>query len=658
MAGKRSSRRSIPGRRGGERRTGSARRATGSDFLAGGGEMGGRIREHDWSATPLGPVETWPQSLRSAVSILLPSRAQIVLFWGPEFIAIYNDAYAPVFGAKHPWALGGPPASAGARCGTSSARSSRAWSGRGGLLGERPPLPSPPPGIPRRDVLRRLVRSGPHRERQRRRCLLHRQRADRARPRRTASSDPAGARREDGGREEPAEVCREAVAALAMDPADVPFSLLYLIDGAGLRAELVGVSGVEGDDLALGRDVITADVGGLAAAREGRATAVETGVFVGRAPATSAERVLVLPISSGTQISGALVAGVSRFLRLSRGLPRLLRPRGRARLGGDRQRARVRGGKPPRRGPGRAGSGQDRLLQQREPRVPHAAHAHARPVEELLAKPGDHLRGRPGAAHGRPAQRPAAAEAREHAARLLAHRGRPRPGRVRADRPGRVDGRAGQQLPLGLRAGRALAGRGLPAACPSRSTWTARCGRRSSSTSCPTPSSSPSKARSRSILRPRRARPWSWRSATPASASRPRRSTGSSSGSTGSRTREGARRGDRHRAGAGAGAGRAPRRLGAGRERGRPGKHVHRVHPDRHGPPPGRPDRECAHAGLDRAGAGPYVAEALRWLSDAGIAPARRRWTVDTQPGRAPECPGPHPLADDNADMRDYVRRC
>jgi hypothetical protein len=108
MAGKRNGRRSIEGRRIGEDRTAAARRASGADFLAGGGEMGGRIREHDWPATPLGPVETWPQSLRSAVSILLPSRAQVVLFWGPEFIAIYNDAYAPVFGAKHPWALGRP----------------------------------------------------------------------------------------------------------------------------------------------------------------------------------------------------------------------------------------------------------------------------------------------------------------------------------------------------------------------------------------------------------------------------------------------------------------------------------------------------------------------------------------------------------------------
>jgi signal transduction histidine kinase len=74
--------------------------------LAGGGEMGALIRAHDWSATPLGPAESWPQSLRSVVSMLLPSKAQIVLFWGPEFAVIYNDAYRPVFGAKHPGALG------------------------------------------------------------------------------------------------------------------------------------------------------------------------------------------------------------------------------------------------------------------------------------------------------------------------------------------------------------------------------------------------------------------------------------------------------------------------------------------------------------------------------------------------------------------------
>ena len=70
--------------------------------------MGARMRALDWSKTPLGPVGTWPQSLRSTVSMLLPSKAQIVLFWGPEFSVLYNDAYRPVFGAKHPQALGLP----------------------------------------------------------------------------------------------------------------------------------------------------------------------------------------------------------------------------------------------------------------------------------------------------------------------------------------------------------------------------------------------------------------------------------------------------------------------------------------------------------------------------------------------------------------------
>ena len=70
--------------------------------------MGARMRRLDWATTPIGPPDTWPQSLRSTVSMLLPSKAQIVLFWGSEFTVLYNDAYRPVFGAKHPLALGLP----------------------------------------------------------------------------------------------------------------------------------------------------------------------------------------------------------------------------------------------------------------------------------------------------------------------------------------------------------------------------------------------------------------------------------------------------------------------------------------------------------------------------------------------------------------------
>jgi hypothetical protein len=77
-------------------------------FLAGGGEMGAAIRAFDWSRTALGPFEKWPQSLRSPLSMILPSKAQICLFWGSEYVILYNDAYRPVFGAKHPHMLGQP----------------------------------------------------------------------------------------------------------------------------------------------------------------------------------------------------------------------------------------------------------------------------------------------------------------------------------------------------------------------------------------------------------------------------------------------------------------------------------------------------------------------------------------------------------------------
>jgi signal transduction histidine kinase len=77
------------------------------DFMAGGGEMGTLMRALDWSTTPLGKIEQWPQSLRTAVSILLNSRFPMFLFWGVEATCLYNDGYRPSLGAqKHPKALG------------------------------------------------------------------------------------------------------------------------------------------------------------------------------------------------------------------------------------------------------------------------------------------------------------------------------------------------------------------------------------------------------------------------------------------------------------------------------------------------------------------------------------------------------------------------
>jgi PAS domain S-box-containing protein len=77
------------------------------DALAGGGEMGERIRSHDWTATPLGPIERWPQSLKTSLSLLLNAQMPMWLGWTSQMYFFYNDAYVGVLSdAKHPWALG------------------------------------------------------------------------------------------------------------------------------------------------------------------------------------------------------------------------------------------------------------------------------------------------------------------------------------------------------------------------------------------------------------------------------------------------------------------------------------------------------------------------------------------------------------------------
>ncbi|MCL7986879.1 ATP-binding protein [Sphingobacterium sp. lm-10] len=75
-------------------------------FLSGGGEMGTLIRSMDWSKTALGPIEDWPQSLRTSVSLCLSSTFPILIAWGPEKIQIYNDSYRPICGDKHPTSMG------------------------------------------------------------------------------------------------------------------------------------------------------------------------------------------------------------------------------------------------------------------------------------------------------------------------------------------------------------------------------------------------------------------------------------------------------------------------------------------------------------------------------------------------------------------------
>jgi PAS domain S-box-containing protein len=77
-------------------------------FLVGQSAMGRLIHETTWAGSPLGDPESWPQSLRSVVNLMLGSAFPMFVGWGPELITLYNDAYAEIMGAKHPHGLGKP----------------------------------------------------------------------------------------------------------------------------------------------------------------------------------------------------------------------------------------------------------------------------------------------------------------------------------------------------------------------------------------------------------------------------------------------------------------------------------------------------------------------------------------------------------------------
>ncbi|WGS55254.1 HAMP domain-containing histidine kinase (plasmid) [Paraburkholderia sp. D15] len=74
--------------------------------LSGPGEACALARSLDWKRTSLGPVEGWSQALRSTASLVLHNHSPMLLWWGAEFVQIYNDAYRPVLGDKHPRAMG------------------------------------------------------------------------------------------------------------------------------------------------------------------------------------------------------------------------------------------------------------------------------------------------------------------------------------------------------------------------------------------------------------------------------------------------------------------------------------------------------------------------------------------------------------------------
>lgn len=82
--------------------------AKGNVWPASHDEMRSLIDNFDWAQTPLGPMEKWSPTLKIMIPFLLRNRFPLLLWWGPQYVSIYNEAYRPVLGAKHPWALGKP----------------------------------------------------------------------------------------------------------------------------------------------------------------------------------------------------------------------------------------------------------------------------------------------------------------------------------------------------------------------------------------------------------------------------------------------------------------------------------------------------------------------------------------------------------------------
>jgi signal transduction histidine kinase/AmiR/NasT family two-component response regulator len=294
------------------------------DVLRGGGEMGKLMRSIGWSQTSVGPVSAWPQSLRTALSILLETGFPMYIAWGPEYTQFYNDGYRPILGStKHPAAMG------------ASTRQTFAeiWD----IIG--PMFAGVMQGTPTTlvDFMLPLDRHGFKEE-----CYFIfsyspiRQESGTVGgvlvtvtettprvlgERRLKTTQELAARTR--GATRVSDACRVSGEVIAQNQSDIPFALIYLIEEDGSTARLVSSSGIAAnvEAVAPARLSLNADVGNAwpigIAVRSHEAIHVEV-PSSSQASVPDATRALILPIvqqgASGT--IGVLVAGLSPRLML------------------------------------------------------------------------------------------------------------------------------------------------------------------------------------------------------------------------------------------------------------------------------------------------------------------------------------------------------
>ncbi|TFW24196.1 ATP-binding protein [Duganella callida] len=282
-------------------------------FLAAPGELGALIWAHDWTATPLGPIGAWPNSLKTVISLMLNSPQPMWLGWGEEVTFLYNDAYIDVLSkSKHPWALGRPMIEVWAEiwevCGplvdrvfgngeAVMADDTRLFMRRGDILEEvfysfsYSPIRDESGNVaglfcPNLDVTSRHLN---------------------ARRLRTLSELNARTLQEKTLHG----ACAIAIDAISGNPDDVPFAQLYLADGDGAgRLQQATHAQIDGARSLFQVDAVIADLAPRRVAWD--ADAVPAGLPPGLAQ-QSLREALVLPLlaSGATQAAGALVLGVS-----------------------------------------------------------------------------------------------------------------------------------------------------------------------------------------------------------------------------------------------------------------------------------------------------------------------------------------------------------
>src|SRR4051812_12896103 len=217
-------------------------------FLQGGREMAKVVLSTDWSKTQLGPLDRWPQSLRTTVSLCLASNFPISIAWGPEHTQIYNDGYWPICGAKHPrsmgenfrecwasaWPVIGEAFESALRGRTSFLENQRMFLDRNGYLEETfftfsfSPIRDETGAVaglfhPVTETTAKMLSE--------RRTRVLRDLAARAGKAQTVE-----------------QACQLAAQAMSEHDLDLPFALLYLLDAGGGQPRLAGVSGLRAGD--------------------------------------------------------------------------------------------------------------------------------------------------------------------------------------------------------------------------------------------------------------------------------------------------------------------------------------------------------------------------------------------------------------------------